>query len=111
MLKHFYDLQFRSQITDLRRKKKYCLKELKNIVFKSILEINPVVRARRYFNTKYMLSNRLQDLKQNTITRVRNRCVLTGRSSTLKRFRLSRISFREQAGSGKLMGVTKNTNK
>lgn len=110
MLKpNLYDLQFRSQITDLRRRNKYCLKELNNTVLKSILE-RPA-KHREDLNTKYILSNRLQGLKQSTITRVRNRCVLTGRSSTLKRFRLSRISFREQAGSGKLIGVSKILNK
>lgn len=111
MLKpNLYDLQFRSQITDLGRRNNYCLKELDNTVLKSILEIGPV-KDLGDLNTKFILSNRLQNLKQGTITRVRNRCVLTGRSSTLKRFRLSRISFREQASSGKLIGVSKILNK
>jgi small subunit ribosomal protein S14 len=44
----------------------------------------------------------------NSRTRVRNRCLLTGRSSSvLSRFRLSRIMFREKALLGFFPGVRK----
>lgn len=40
--------------------------------------------------------------------RIQNRCVLTGRSKSVYRFcRLSRISFRELASKGLLMGISK----
>ena len=42
--------------------------------------------------------------------RVRNRCLLSGRPRAyLRRFRVSRITFRELALSGKIPGVTKSS--
>jgi small subunit ribosomal protein S14 len=46
--------------------------------------------------------------RDSSLTRVRNRCVVSGRSgSVLSDFRLSRIRFRELALRGKLPGVKK----
>ncbi|MDA0766635.1 MAG: 30S ribosomal protein S14 [Verrucomicrobia bacterium] len=43
-------------------------------------------------------------------TRLVNRCAVTGRRrSFLRRFRLSRITFREMASAGLLPGVTKSS--
>ncbi|MGA0846560.1 MAG: 30S ribosomal protein S14 [Luteolibacter sp.] len=43
-------------------------------------------------------------------TRLVNRCEITGRRrSFLRRFRLSRITFREMASAGQLPGVTKTS--
>lgn len=43
-------------------------------------------------------------------TRVVNRCEITGRRRAfLRRFRLSRITFREMASAGMLPGVTKSS--
>jgi small subunit ribosomal protein S14 len=43
-------------------------------------------------------------------TRVVNRCEITGRRRAfLRRFRLSRITFREMASAGLLPGVTKSS--
>lgn len=108
MSKHHntFDLGFRAQITDQNRRKKYGAKELKTLVLKSLLEFPDLS-----IDNKYEIGNQLQTLKQGNITRIRNRCVLTGRSSTLKRFRLSRICFREQAMAGKLVGISKRLNK
>jgi ribosomal protein S14 len=106
----FFDLHFRSQITDLKRRKKFVLKELNSLVSKAVLETNQP-KFSTHLDTRFLAEDLLQGLKQNTLTRVRNRCVLTGRSSTLKRFRLSRIAFREHAGAGKLIGVSKRLNK
>lgn len=54
---------------------------------------------------------KLQSLPQNgCAVRVRNRCILTGRSrGTLRKFGLSRIKFRELALKGFLPGVTKSS--
>lgn len=148
-----FDLAFRSQITDLKRREKYALKELRTRVLKAILEKEPgrlstninfpnrpstvdhllaplwgskkadhryLISAAEYKKRnlafdggaiRILAENQLQGLKQNTLTRIRNRCVLSGRSSTLRKFRLSRIAFRELAGSGKLQGVTKRLQK
>ena len=41
-----------------------------------------------------------------SMTRVRNRCVVTGRSrGVLRTFRISRLQFRRLAASGKLPGI------
>ena len=43
-------------------------------------------------------------------TRLSNRCAITGRRRAfLRRFRLSRITFRELASAGMLPGVTKSS--
>lgn len=51
----------------------------------------------------------LQKLPRNgSPTRVRNRCVITGRPrGNLRKFGLSRLSFRAMAHLGKIPGVTK----
>ncbi|KAL8541509.1 hypothetical protein ACS0TY_002687 [Phlomoides rotata] len=53
--------------------------------------------------------NRLSQLPRNSsFTRIRNRCVFTGRPrSVYKKFRMSRIIFRELANQGQLQGVKK----
>lgn len=54
---------------------------------------------------RYMLSKLP---RQGSFTRVRNRCIFTGRPrSVYALFRTSRIVFRELAGQGSLMGVKK----
>lgn len=51
----------------------------------------------------------LQDLTKMSITKVRNRCLLTGRGSSIySKMRLSRIKFREKALLGSLLGVRKS---
>lgn len=43
-------------------------------------------------------------------TRLRNRCQLTGRSrGFLRKFKLSRLAFREKASMGEIPGVTKSS--
>lgn len=43
-------------------------------------------------------------------TRLHNRCEITGRSKAYMRdFGLSRITFREQAGKGRIPGMTKSS--
>jgi len=105
-----YDLQFRSQITDQKRRNKYALKELDSIVLKSVLGKGPL-QSQIDLDTRLVAEKKLQNLKQNSLTRVRNRCVISGRNSTVDVFRLSRICFREQAGRGNLMGISKRLNK
>jgi ribosomal protein S14 len=108
-----FDLQFRSQITDLKRRKKFVKNELNQTVLKAMLEINlncNKFSSKNRFKTLSIAEN-IKKTKQNTYTRIRNRCVLTGRNSTLKKFRLSRIIFRKQAGLGQLPGVSKRLNK
>ena len=55
--------------------------------------------------------NKLSKLPNNSSPcRVRNRCILTGRPrGVYRKFKLSRIAFRELANEGKLPGVTKSS--
>jgi len=48
--------------------------------------------------------------RHSSLVRVRNRCVLTGRSrGMLRHWRLSRIQFRDLAAQGQLLGVHKSS--
>ena len=60
-------------------------------------------------DVRYKSINLLNKFSRNTSkTRVKNRCVLTGRGHSVLRFcGLSRIKFRELASQGRLMGITK----
>tara|TARA_B100000287_G_scaffold254781_1_gene239480 strand:+ start:156 stop:461 length:306 start_codon:yes stop_codon:yes gene_type:complete len=53
--------------------------------------------------------DRLDNLpKSSSRTRLRNRCFITGRPrGIIRRFKLSRLSFREMALNGEIPGVTK----
>nr|AKI85089.1 ribosomal protein S14 [Monsonia emarginata] len=46
--------------------------------------------------------------RNSSFTRIRNRCIFTGRSrGVYSQFRMSRIVFRELASNGELLGITK----
>lgn len=48
--------------------------------------------------------------RDSSIIRVRNRCALTGRSrGYLRKFKISRLTFREMANMGMIPGVTKSS--
>ncbi len=55
--------------------------------------------------------NKLSKLPKNSLPcRLRNRCIITGRPRGIyRKFKLSRISFRELASDGKLPGITKSS--
>ena len=55
--------------------------------------------------------NKLSKLPNNSSPcRLRNRCIITGRPrGVYRKFKLSRIAFRELANEGKLPGVTKSS--
>nr|YP_009560598.1 ribosomal protein S14 [Ulva compressa]ARO34891.1 ribosomal protein S14 [Ulva compressa]ATP01463.1 ribosomal protein S14 [Ulva compressa]AZP40152.1 ribosomal protein S14 [Ulva compressa]QDF43139.1 ribosomal protein S14 [Ulva compressa] len=50
-----------------------------------------------------------QFTKKQVISKIRNRCIITGRSSIIGKFRLSRISFRCYAGRGLIPGLIKTS--
>ena len=59
----------------------------------------------------YIAQRKLTKLPRNSSrVRVRNRCQVTGRPRAfLRKFGLSRITFRELAGNGHIPGVTKSS--
>ncbi|BDA51711.1 Ribosomal protein S14 (mitochondrion) [Coccomyxa sp. Obi] len=80
--------------------------ELKRIEYKSIIQdLSLPYRIR--FKSLQMLNS----LNRNgSPTRLRNRCIATGRGRGVYRFcKLSRVTFREMASQGLLMGVTKSS--
>ena len=69
--------------------------------------LDPELPDEEYFRAQKQLSK----LPRNSSpVRVRNRCGVTGRPRAhLRKFGLSRISFRELANEGKIPGVTKSS--
>ena len=78
--------------------------ELARLKYKSIIKNQNLPPGIRY---KFIL--KLNKLSRNSSkTRIKNRCILTGRSRGIySMFRLSRIKFRELASQGMLPGVKK----
>ncbi|PTQ26559.1 hypothetical protein MARPO_0991s0001, partial [Marchantia polymorpha] len=69
-------------------------------------------RQRKFhvYCNRYEYFFKLSKLPRNSSkTRVRNRCIFTGRPrSVYKLFRISRIVFRELASKGSLIGINKS---
>jgi small subunit ribosomal protein S14 len=67
------------------------------------------VDTTKSFEERAEAQKKLQGLARNgSATRVRNRCVMTGRGRAVyRKFGLCRIKFRELALEGKIPGVTK----
>jgi len=78
--------------------------ELKRLEYKSILTNHAIPKHIRY---KYIL--KLAQLPRNSSkTRVKNRCVVTGRPRSVYRFcKLSRITLRELGSKGLVLGFKK----
>ena len=106
--------------SDQKRRNHYLVQELEKILLKSYgtstrsqrseLERWKGQNGLRHFGFHQMLvtSNyRKAHKKLGTVTRVRNRCVLSGRAHILRRLGLSRICFRNLAGWGFIPGLTK----
>ena len=69
--------------------------------------VNPVTTDEEF----YAVQKKLQKLPRNSSpTRIRNRCSLSGRPRAyIRKFGVSRITFRELALSGKIPGVIKSS--
>ena len=104
---------FRSIITDQNRRSQFEQMELENLIVKSILEAQRLksrnsargIRLNQYLLKRSLLKKFVKP--SGTITRIRNRCVVSGRSSILGHMGLSRIIFRRHAGFGKIPGLLK----
>ena len=91
---------------DLFRRKQVRKYQLSRLALKSIIENRGLGGEERFRATL-----KLNALPRNSSkTRVRNRCVLTGRGRAVYQFcKLSRIELRRLAGSGKLPGINKSS--
>lgn len=91
---------------DKQRRQLFQLNELKRRQYKLIIEnlaLSTEVRAQAV-----ILLNNLP--RSSSSVRLRNRCALTGRSrGVLRKWRMSRVRFRELASQGALLGVSKSS--
>lgn len=101
--------RFRSNISDQNRRRFFKACELKHNIFRSCLASRfgrtlgiAAIDYRRYYKNQYT---------KNSLTKIRNRCIFTGYSTSIAKLRLSRISVRHLAHSGRISGLTKNLNK
>ena len=93
-------------LKDYKRRYLYSKYEKKKIILKYIqnnLNLSKDIRIKAY--------NKINTLPVNSsITRVKNRCVLTNRSRSIyRKFKLSRLMFRKLASEGLIPGVSKAT--
>lgn len=95
-----------------RRKNTFSLLEAKNIFKQKAFGINksyiyrypifgPILFLEKTINARFTD-------KIKSFCRIRNRCLLSGRSSVVGKYRLSRICFRYYASCGMIPGLTKN---
>ena len=91
---------------DLSRRKQACKYELSRLALKCIIADRNIGEQERF-----RAAIKLSGLSRNgSKTRLRNRCVFTGRGRAVYRFcKLSRIKLRDLAGAGRLPGVTKSS--
>lgn len=122
---------FRANIEDQKKRAHFAKHELQKIVIQTLNVLNPNVRVTasqklkfeklkclnlsthkmcgptlrliKQFNKKYAL-------KKSSFALIRNRCILSGRSTIVGKFRLSRINFRHYAHYAKIVGVSKCVN-
>ena len=91
---------------DKQRRQLFQSNELKRRQYNLIIEnlaLPAEVRAQAV-----ILLNNLP--RSSSPVRLRNRCALTGRSrGVLRKWRMSRVSFRELASQGALLGVSKSS--
>ena len=89
-----------------RREKLVALKwEKRKRLKETVLDLNKSMEERLAAQREL---NKLP--KNSSPTRLRNRCLLTGRArGYLRKFKLSRLCFREMANSGLIPGITKSS--
>jgi ribosomal protein S14 len=93
-------------IRDHKRRLQLAKFELKRLQYKALCQDRNLTADQR---TEAALN--LSKLPRNSSkTRIRNRCIITGRPrSVYKLFRVSRIVFRELASQGALIGIYKSS--
>lgn len=102
-----YHLRFQNQISDFRKRVHFRQCELRVLITKTCVE-TPI--SMFDFESRLKLSKQFQNKKFSKV-RIKNRCVLSTRSCTIRGFRISRIYFRTLANLGQLPGVSKRINR
>ena len=115
--------RFRSIISDQKRRIRFDNQELRKVLLKSLLcvtsslptlqlEVDSLAKLKKAsIGPGLILEHSInrQYTKKQGISNIRNRCMVTGRSSIIGKFRLSRISFRRYAGQGLIPGLVKGS--
>lgn len=91
---------------DQNRRKLVQKHELRRLQYKALINDFSIPKK-----VRYQFIQKLNKLPKNSsITRVRNRCILTGRGRSVFRFcKLSRIIIRQLAAQGQLAGIQKSS--
>lgn len=88
---------------EIRKKIVDCYREKRKVLKQMIANVNLPIKERQTAQKK--LSSLPRD---SSPTRIRNRCLLTGRPrGYIRKFGLSRIAFRDKALNGEIPGITK----
>jgi ribosomal protein S14 len=91
---------------DQKRRLLFSKFEIKRKVLKTIIRDFHLPQDLRFQSIQEL--NRIS--RNSSLTRIKNRCVQTGRAkANLRFFKISRITFRELASKGLLPGVTKSS--
>jgi small subunit ribosomal protein S14 len=104
------DSHFNSHFSDQKRRKQFEKRELSNLVIKSVLSsTNPQSSAKLKLSRLSLIQRVSNQMKRKTgsITRIRNRCVVSGKSSIIGKLPISRIRFRQLASLGLIPGLVK----
>lgn len=105
--------RFRKVMTDQTRRAQFEQTELDTLLVKCIVKgqrhnnCNTVLFRPRLCLYEAKLGRNTFLKPHGTVTRIRNRCVISGRSSILGSTGFSRICFRRRAGLGKVPGLLK----
>lgn len=100
-------MKIKSITKDKKRRNLVHKYELKKRLLKLAILQKITIRSNNKQKFIYLLNNHPRN---SSLSRVRNRCILTGRGNgVLSFFRLSRIKFRELASFGLLSGVKKSS--
>lgn len=87
---------------DLFRRRAFKKEELNALIFKAIA-CNKILPLSKRILAIQFLNNLPKDSK---ITRIRNRCLITGRSrGIIRKYKISRITFRKLAHMGLIPGI------
>ncbi len=88
---------------DARRRNKFYKNMCRSLFYKSIVQNQNLAPHIRLFALEKIRGTE-------SIVKIRNRCILTGRGRGVYRFcKLSRIKLKEKASAGALMGVSKTS--
>ena len=106
MFFYIYNRQHQWKVLDNIRRRNYIKFEIKSQLIRSLKKTSDL-----QLTQKCLLIYKQSSIpRASSITRVVNRCVNTGRKySTLRKFKLSRFSFRTNSYEGLLPGVRRNS--